>query len=172
MKRILNLVVIVISFLTCQVMAQDNKDRGNTDYTNNRTAGKPKNDNRVNTQKKTPVKIIEYIPGVWTIDKVYQGKKDITANDTIAQNQTMEFTREAKFMSYQGNEKIDSGTFRVNEDHAILYLASESNTKPTEWNVWFDPKGTMTLKMIDADKKSESIRYVYRRTSNVTSSKR
>lgn len=153
--------------------AQESKERGNTDKSNNRSGGKPKNtDKRVNTDRKTPVKIIEYIPGTWAIEQVKRGKEDVTSTDTLAQNQTLEFNREGRYLSYSGQEKIDSGAYRLNEQQAILYLESETNDKPSEWNVWFDPSGTMTLRMRDGSKHGESFTYIYRRQGTATTSNR
>jgi hypothetical protein len=158
------------SFIAVNGFAQDNKERGNTDYTNNRTKGKAKNtDNAVNTDRKTPVKIIEYIPGKWAIEQVLRGQEDVTATDTLAQNQTLEFGRENRYRSYSGEEQIDSGMFRINEQQAILYLESESTDKPTEWNIWFDPEGTMKLKRREGQGTAANLSYIYRRTGAATS---
>jgi hypothetical protein len=129
-----------------------------------------KNNQQVNTKQKTPVKIIQFIPGVWTLDQVIRGNKDISATDTVAQNQTLEFNREGRYMSYSGNERIDSGAYRLNEDHAILYMASETeDDKTQQWNVWFSDEGTMTLKLKEASGgHGENFSYVYRRTSNAS----
>ncbi|MBT1705905.1 hypothetical protein [Chryseosolibacter indicus] len=173
MKGIKYFFVGLLIIIAGNGFAQDSKERGNTDKSNNRTAGKPKNtDNRVNTDKKTPVKIIEYIPGTWTIEQVLRGKEDVTATDTLAQNQRLEFNREGRYLSYSGQEKIDSGSYRLNEQQAVLYLESEANDRPSEWNVWFDPAGTMTLKMRSGSVHGESFKYIYRRDGTTTTSNR
>lgn len=170
MKNVIVYIILaIVSFAGNQVLAQDGKERGDTDYTNNRSKGKSKDNNTVNTKQKTPVKIIEYLPGVWTIESVLKGKKDVTGTDTLAQNQIIEFSREAKYVSYNGNEKIDSGMYRINEDHGILYLSSQTTEKPSEWRVFFDPSGTMTLKRRDVSPQEESFSYVYRRNTNAAS---
>jgi hypothetical protein len=149
------------------------KERGNTDYTNNRTAGKPKPEKNVNTAKQTPVKIIEYIPGTWVIEHVYRGKEEVSKTDTLAPNESFEFNREGRYTSFSGNEKIDSGAYRINEEHAILYLASEGdNEKPAEWDVWFGKDGTMTMKSRNTPNKGEDFSYVYKRNSTETTSNR
>jgi hypothetical protein len=168
MKR--NLLIAGLICLGTTFAAAQEKDRGDTDYTNNRTKGQPKKGNQVN--RKSLVKIIEYIPGSWKIEHVYKGKEDVMETDTLAQSQTIEFNREGRYVSHTGAEKIDSGAYRINEDHAILYLASETNEKPVEWYVSFNDEGQMTLQMKDTDKHSESFRYVYRRNGLPTSSNR
>jgi hypothetical protein len=161
-------------FMT-DAVAQDNKKRNDTDYTNNRKSqdytNKRKdktNNEQVNTKQETPVKIIEFIPGTWTLDQVIRGGKDVSENDTVAQHQTLEFNREGRYVSYSGNERIDSGAYRLNEDHAILYMASETDEKAHEWSVWFDAEGTMTMKLHDGVAHGENFSYVYRRTSNAS----
>ena len=166
MKRnVLNLIVIgVLSFLTYEAVAQK---RGDTDYTNNRGRNKAKRQ-IVNTDKQTPVKIIEYIPGTWKFEAVYKGKKDITATDTLAQIQSLEFDREGRFVSYSTNEKIDSGAYRINEQHAVLYLTNEDDKRTDEWYVRFGKDNTMTLTMKDVH--GGLFKYVYRRDGTTTTS--
>jgi hypothetical protein len=158
-----NIATLFIAALCCLVSLENFAQDGNK-KSDKRNANRAS----INTKQKTPVKIIQYIPGVWTLDQVIHGNKDIAANDTVAQNQTLEFNREGRYMSYSGNERIDSGAYRLNEDHAILYLASETDDKPHEWNVWFKEDGTMILKQKDGTKHGENFSYVYRRTSNAS----
>jgi hypothetical protein len=144
---------------TGSVAGQDN---------NERTKPKPP----VNTQSKTPVKIIQYIPGTWSVDQVYRGKKSISETDSIGADKTLEFNREGRYMSYSGTEMIDSGAYRLNEDHALLYLESDVEQKASQWKVWFSDSGTMSLEEKDGASKGEKIKYVYKRTSNTTTSNR
>jgi hypothetical protein len=165
-KRILSLIIVgmisAVAFTSMAQVRQKDKDA---------TGSEEEND--VNTAKKTPVKIIEYIPGKWVIEGVYKGKEDISKTDTVSKNETIEFNREGRYVSYSGSEKIDSGAYRINEQHAILYLASESdNDRSSQWNVWFDKTGTMTLKTKGTDAKEESLRYVYRKEDSASSSNR
>ena len=155
------LIVGLLYAVDISAVAQ-NKDQ------DNKTKSKPSNE----TSRQTITKIIEYIPGVWEIERVYQGKKDITKTDSLAPSQSIEFNREGRYISHTGREQIDSGAYRINEQHAILYLASESNEKPSEWYVSFDKNGLMTMRMKDASKHGESFRYVYRRTGTPTTSNR
>jgi hypothetical protein len=135
---------------------------------------KPKSDTKsgINTQQKTPTKIIEYIPGIWVIDHVYRGKEDVTNSDTLASMKKLEFNREGRYSSYSGTEKIDSGAYRINEEHAILYLASGNNGKPSEWNVRFDKSGNMTLSAKNTNKKEMAISYFYKKDSEASTSVR
>jgi hypothetical protein len=166
------IVITLLSIIISDIHAQYNKKRGDRDYTNNKSQGKPDAGKDVNTAKETPVKIIEYIPGTWVIDHVYKGK-DLAQNDTLAKNQKIEFNREGRFVSFSENEKIDSGAYRINEEHAILYMASVGdNKKPVEWDVWFDKDGTMTMKKRRTEKDGQDLGFVYRREGSTTSSNR
>jgi hypothetical protein len=172
MKIVKYIVIALLSIIICDIHAQYNKKRGDRDYTNNKSQGKPQAEKNVNTTKETPVKIIEYIPGTWVIDHVYKGK-DVAQNDTLAKNQKIEFNREGRYVSFSDNEKIDSGAYRINEEHAILYLASAGdNEKPVEWDVWFDRDGTMTMKLRRTENAGTDLGYVYRREASTTSSNR
>ena len=130
-------------------------------------------DKHINTEEKTPVKVIEYIPGTWVIEDVYRGDKNVTSTDTLAGVETIEFNREGRYVSYAGSEKIDSGAYRVNEQHSLLYLASEGdNEKSTSWKVSFYENGNMTMKVRDTGSKEENISYVYRKEDTATGSNR
>lgn len=126
---------------------------------------KRRDDNAINTRKKTPEKIIEHIVGTWEVEGIYKGKKDISNTDTVGANQTITFDRELKYVSYSNNERIDSGIYRLNENHSILYLESSTGHEPKEWNVSFTNNG-MTLQPRETYPHAESFRYFYTRKSN------
>jgi hypothetical protein len=126
---------------------------------------KDQKDKGINTKQATPVKIIESLPGVWKTNKIYQGSKDVTQTDTLELNKVIEFGREARYVIRMGNEKIDSGAYRVNEDHGTLYLESVSTKKAIEWNVQFK-NGTMTLQnKVNSSPSAENRKYVYSRVA-------
>jgi hypothetical protein len=81
-------------------------------------------------------KVIDLMVGTWQISKVFDGKKELKS-DADTTIQTMEFTREAKYISRTNQQKVDSGLFRVNENHKILYLesAGDSDAPPVEWAI-------------------------------------
>ena len=139
--------------------AQDDKDRGSTDYNRQK-------ENTEKPERKIMTKIIEYIPGKWAIESVLRGNEDVTDTDTLAETQRIEFNREGRYVRYTGTEKIDSGAYRINEEHGLLYLASETDDKPTEWKVSFNKQGEMILRMNDVGAHGESFRYIYRRTGH------
>jgi hypothetical protein len=117
----------------------------------------------VNTKQKTPVKIIEMIVGTWKVNEIYRGNKEATGNDTTELNQVMEFNREGRYVTHNGTVKIDSGAYRLSEQHGILYLESEWQGKsPSEWNVSFK-QNTMTLQQRGEEPQARRLRYIYLR---------
>jgi hypothetical protein len=148
----------IITFV--QTFAQDDND-----YSDNRGKKSKELNKAVNSNKQTPVKIIEYIVGRWQVENVYKGDKDISETDTLANDQrTMEFNRDGKYFLFSGKEQIDSGLYRLNEQQSKLYLESHGNGKPVEWNVTFR-KNEMTLRNEQTSAKAEKIKYVYSRKS-------
>jgi hypothetical protein len=119
----------------------------------------------INSNKKTPVKIIEYIVGTWQVENVYKGNKDVSETDTLANDQrTMEFNRDGKYFLFSGTEQIDSGLYRLNEQQSKLYLESHGTGNPVEWNVAFR-KNEMTLQNVQTSAKAEKLKYIYSRKS-------
>ncbi len=117
------------------------------------------NNKEVNTAQKTPVKMIEYLVGDWKIDKILSGKKDVTETKGGG-NQTLTFTSDARYIMRSGNEKIDSGSYRMNEQIGSLYLESESDEKPREWKTEFISGGMiLTPKQVNPQK--ANLRYFY-----------
>lgn len=135
---------------SCQ---SDNRDRNGEDV-----------DNReVNTEQESPVKMIEYLVGEWRIERILnENNEDITATEDES-NQTLTFTAEARYILSSGNEKVDSGAYRMNEQLGHLYLESEVDEEPREWNVEFG-SDKMTLSS-DKNSPNSKLRYVYRRTN-------
>jgi hypothetical protein len=119
------------------------------------------NQEEANTEKKSPGKMIDYLVGEWEIDKVLSGKKDVTDRKG-GDGQTLTFTQEARYIMYSGNEKIDSGAYRMNEQTGSLYLESESDEEPHEWKVDFK-SGRMILSLKQDALHGENLRYIYRR---------
>jgi hypothetical protein len=155
MKRNIGIYIFclaVLGFSALQVTAQENERR-------------KRDKNAINTNKKTPEKIIEHIVGTWEVEGIYKGNKDISDTDTVGANQTITFDRETKYVSYSGNEKIDSGMYRLNENHSILYLESAAGEEPSEWKISFTDNG-MTLQPKETYPHAESFRYFYTRRSN------
>jgi hypothetical protein len=128
----------------------------------NTTKAKPKNDESIPANQPSAVKLIEYIVGTWKVNGVFKGNKDVSKTDTTTLGETIQFNREGRYVLESADEKIDSGAYRLNEEHGILYLESISGGPPSEWNVWFR-KNVMTLQPRDKTS-SGNLKYVYARS--------
>jgi hypothetical protein len=101
------------------------------------------------------------IVGAWQIREVTNAEgKSLTENSSHIK--WIEFTREGRYRSQMGSA-LDSGSYRVNENHALLYLQSDTNkNQTTQWKMIFG-KGVLTLTAKDNPGASE-FKYVYVRT--------
>ena len=79
----------------------------------------------MNTKQETPSKLIERLVGDW--------ERDNSGNDTNKQRIT--FTSEARYIIYENDQKIDSGAYRMNEQLHNIYLESEVNEQPREYEI-------------------------------------
>lgn len=148
--------------LSFNLIAQDDND-----YSNNR-GKKKRSAEAVHSEKEPPTKIIAAIVGTWDVEGIFKGDKDISNTDTVGTNQRIEFDREAKYISYSGNERIDSGTYRLNENHAILYLESATDQEPSEWNVTLSNNSLTLQPRGAATSHAQSFKYIYTRASGGT----
>ena len=72
------------------------------------------------------VKKIETIVGKWQLQKVYAGSREIATNPNATQS-WIEFKRDG---TYERNAEVnDQGSYRLNENHDILYLESSQHTE-------------------------------------------
>lgn len=112
----------------------------------------------VNTDKQTPVKLIEYLVGDWEmVQSTGGGEGGEARNDDGSPGERLTFTAEARYIVHDGGQKRDSGAYRMNEQLNNLYLESEANENPVEYEINLEPE-TMTLKPNDGGPT-----YMYRR---------
>ncbi len=112
----------------------------------------------------TPIKNIEKVVGIWEASGIYKDGRDISNTDTVGLNTTFEFTRENKYISYSNNERIDSGAFKLNENHSLLYLESAAGHEVSEYKVSFsNDQMTLQPSSESADANAQKFRYVYQR---------
>jgi hypothetical protein len=148
------LLVGMVSLSSYQLFAQNEKDQNQKDRTkNSNNARKPVREN-----------LTETIVGTWQVDEIFKGKKDISNTDTLGYNETIIFDREGSYISHSGAEKIDSGLYRLNENHSILYLESETGDNTTEWNITFSKRG-MVLQPRSTHPHAQSFKYTYTRAN-------
>lgn len=115
---LLSFLILALLTLGCQT---DNRPETGSDNSNS----------TVNTEQETPRKLIDYLVGEWAIDSV-------AGPDQEGDNQRIVFTQEARYIVYAGQEKIDSGAYRMNEQLANLYLESELNEDAKEYEISFE----------------------------------
>lgn len=135
-------VLVLLTLYSCQ---SDNRE--NTE----------KNDNEeVNTKQETPVKMIELLVGEW--QREGSGVQQDNAGERIT------FTEEARYVRRAGNQKLDSGAFRMNEQLRNLYLESEANGQPSEFEITLEGD-VLTLKPKKANEGElgDTAGYTYRR---------
>ena len=115
----------------------------------------------------TPDKAIESIIGKWQLEKVYAGSREITSNPNAESRSWIEFNEDGTYTS-QG-ETDDRGSYRLNENHSVLYLESEQKSgtnsalpahKLTEYSISI--KDGMLI-MLSRTENSGSTKYVYHR---------
>lgn len=123
------------------------------------------------TAQETPDKVIKSIVGKWQLEKVYAGSREIAANPNAESRSWIEFNEDGTYTSQGEND--DRGSYRLNENHSVLYLESEqkaestsatSGDKLTEYSITI---GNGMLTMVPKSENSGSTKYVYHRNGAV-----
>ena len=108
----------------------------------------------VNTNKATPTKLLEYLVGDWQVDNAGANQ-----NQQGHIPERLTFTEEGRYIVYSGNQKIDSGSYRMNEQLRNLYLESAANKTAIEYEISAN-QDVMTLKpKLSAAGASDSLSY-------------
>ena len=115
-------------------------------------------------EKGAPDKKIETILGTWKVQKILSGKTEVAKNPTSGH--WIEFRADGKYVN--NAVSIDSGSYRLNENHSLLYLESQLHASATpkivEWTISLDDNTlTMQQKANKSDKNShaDKMKYVY-----------
>ena len=116
-------------------------------------------------QERGQDKKIETILGTWKVQKVLSGKTEVARNPTSGQ--WIEFKNNGRYVNHTSS--IDSGSFRLNENHSRLYL--ESQVQPdaariAEWEIQLNDNTLTMEQMFPGDKtkksnKDNKMKYVY-----------
>lgn len=124
-------------------------------------------------------KLLENIAGSWKLERIVDvernevipdGRNNSAAGGSetptpdMSQNgmQMIEFHRNARYRLNNATTAVDSGSYRINEQHGILYLESDADDiTPSEWNITVG-EGTLTLTGKEGDASSR-YRNIYRR---------
>lgn len=135
-------VLTTLSLLTLGACSTDNRQNTGND------------NSRVNTQQDTPVKLIEYLIGEWQVQSSDGGN---------GPGERITFTAEARYIVHKGGQKVDSGAYRMNEQLNNLYLESEANEEPREFELQLESE-TMRLTPRETNaQQSAGGGFVYRR---------
>jgi hypothetical protein len=114
------------------------------------------------------VKAIETIVGRWQLQKVYAGSREITANPNSENRSWIQFDRDGSYQ--QQAEADDHGSYRLNENHSVVYLESMQNkesssavspNRVTEYNITIKDD---VLTMQPKGENGNSTKYVYTRS--------
>ena len=122
MKKILFLsgTLVLLTLQSCQT---DNKGEAQNDTQQSETQQPP-------VKEETPAKMIEQLVGEWQ-----QAAGSTNNNQQSGEGQKLTFTEEARYIVEKGNQKTDSGAYRMNEQLRNLYFESEANGQPREYEV-------------------------------------
>ncbi len=117
-------------------------------------------------EKGMPDKNIETILGTWKVQKIMSGNTEVAKNPTSGH--WIEFRNDGKYVHQ--STSLDSGSFRMNENHSVLYLESQAHageagkSNIVEWNISLkDDALTMQQKTNEKKGKShaDAMKYVY-----------
>jgi hypothetical protein len=117
-------------------------------------------------------KFVELIAGSWKLQKIVdeqnsKNQENVGKTPDNGQNgmEMLEFTVENRYKVNNSTNAIDSGSFRVNEQHGILYMESDQDDiTPTEYKMTINGD-QLTLTGRDRDAKNR-YKYVYAKTED------
>lgn len=96
--------------------------------------------------------MIDILVGEWELQEAAAGNADRREGAM----QRIRFTEEARYIGYADDEKVDSGAYRMNEQLRNLYLESEADEEPREYEIDLQ-QDRLTLKPREAEQgRSES----------------
>lgn len=114
-------------------------------------------------------KIIEKLPGTWKVNRVYDGKRDITPADSTAEEQYV-FDYEGRYKNYVGAELISEGSYRISESTALLYLQPDDayiSTKKSTQQTWkVTVVGDALTMQGTGTKEAQRFKYIFARSKN------
>jgi hypothetical protein len=123
-----------------------------------------------------PEKAIESIVGKWQLEKVYAGGREMASNPNTEDRSGIEFNEDGTYVSQGEND--DRGSYRLNENHSVLYLESQDKSETnaaiampqlTEYTITIK-EGMLT--MVPKTENAGSTKYVYSRMGGTVESER
>ena len=124
---------------------------------------------QVSAQRSNDVadKAIESIVGKWQLQKVYAGSREITSNPNAENSSWIEFNADGTYR--RESEESRQASYRLNENHSVLYLESEGRKETssavslhnlTEYNISLRD-GILTMQ--SRSENTGSTKFVYAR---------
>jgi hypothetical protein len=124
-------------------------------------------------KKEKTEKFIEKIVGTWKLQSIVDNEKaqskkggqaissqNIEESGNIAL-QILELERDGRYKANSASNALDSGSYRLNEQHTLLFLESDaSDITPTPWSIGFK-KNKLTLESRDGADDDNRFTYVY-----------
>ena len=91
------------------------------------------------------LKLMSKLVGTWTVQAETNNGKTVIWPDS-AKMRTIKFRLDAHYIWTKGNQKLDSGLYRTNEDLSVVYLESvHDRSHPQEWVVELKGKARLDL---------------------------
>ena len=119
-----------------------------------------------NQPGKVSDKIIDHIVGKWKISKgenvPKKDEKNVQHAKPAKENHLtdLEFARDGRYKTTDSQKALDSGSYRINENHHRLYLESDADhDHPKEWDINI-MRNTLTLQS-DSTKNKAHAKYFY-----------
>lgn len=134
---------VTLSLLTLYSCQQDNRE-----------SAQKKNQQEPPVKHESPKKMIEELVGEW--EQAGSGN-----HQQGNASQTLTFTEEARYIVRRGNQKTDSGAYRMNEQLQNLYLESEATKSPREYGIHLT-RDTLILSAKEDSQQEEEQVYVKR----------
>jgi hypothetical protein len=148
LKSLSGIFMLLTLVTACRTETDENKENENTE---------------VNTRQASPEKMIETLVGEWKVESIKRGEQDVTDAEGGG-DQRLIFTSEARYIRRSGNQKVDSGAYRMNEQLRNLYFESGANVHPKEFDMMLD-SGALVLRPKAEGNSQQNLTYTYRRLS-------
>lgn len=83
----------------------------------------------------SPGKLSQKIIGKWSMVKVFEYDKDVTARHNPNNNRWIEFNKDGTFISDGDPFGENTGKWRVNDESSVLVIDSDTEDDDSEWSV-------------------------------------
>lgn len=114
-------------------------------------------------KSESPEKMIEVIVGTWApVDGGRDSDRMTTGGDPV-EGRTLVFNRENQYVVRDGEQQLDSGSWRMNEAHSVIYMESAHGDAPRPYHVRIADDELTLQPAPSAAATGDRKRHVYRR---------